>query len=506
MSNTDFELIARLAPSSDYHVLPPHSMEAEQALLGVVLVDNGQMRNVEGMVKPRDMFEPFHSRLFEHMIKAHNAGHGFDPITLGRKFDADQGFQELGGLRYLADLFDKAPPTANAADYAREVYDLATRRDVIALCAEQMTAAMMGEVDAGTMLEGFDKALMDMRQGNRSLALEDIGDVIERLDERLNDPAPKARGPLLGIEALDQKVGEFTPGKFLVMPGRPSMGKSALAGGFVVNIAKQRDSDGRPYGVIHINGEMDAEEMAMRNIADEGFTIDRHNAPSYRAIDSGKMTDQERLVYAKAARVIRALPIKVLKRTGITIGQIRSICRRQKAVWEAKGIVLGAVVIDHMGLVRPDKAGRDMFADQTQVAMAGKELADELQCGVIGLVQVSRAVEARDDKRPTLADLKNAGAYEENADIVLAVYREAYYAGKEQEPDEHKNGLKWSDWNTRKRSKVVEAIFLKFRAGPTGMVPLWGDMPRNAMRSKEPQEDAPMLSEAWERIDDWAFG
>lgn len=501
MSDTDFEVLARLAPSSPFKILPPHSLEAEQALLGALLIDNKAMIRVDGVVRPRDLFEPFHARLFEAMLTAHNAGHAFGSILLAHKFERDPRFEELGGLRYLADLEDRAPPAANALDYAREVYDLAARRDVLQLCAEQAVAAIMGEVDAATMLEEFDKALMGMRQGNRALALEDVGDVIERIDAQVYDPAPQARGPLLGVASLDEKVGEVQPGTFIVLGGRPSMGKSALACGISMGISKQRDSKGRPYGTIHINGEMTAEQMVMRHIADEGFNVDRYNAPSYRAIETGKMTDAERAVYARAARIVRALPMKVIKRTGITIGQIRSICRRQKAIWEAKGIALGGVVIDHMGLVRVDKGGRDFFADQTQVAMAGKELADELECGIIGLVQVSRNAEARDDKRPNLSDLKNAGAYEENADLVIMVYREAYYAQKEQEPAQ-KDQLKWADWDARKRSKTIEAIFLKFRSGATGTVKLWGDMPRNAIRSDEPEYEGPMLANGWE-LEGW---
>ena len=491
----DFEVLSRLAPSSPFKILPPHSLEAEQALLGALMMDNRAMIKVDGQIRARDFYEPFHASLFDVMAKASAAGHSFDPILLARKFDSDARFGELGGIRYLADLFERAPPAAAAGDYAREVYDLAARRDVLQLCAEQAVAAVMGEVDAATMLEEFDKALMGMRQGNRALMLEDIGDVIERIDQHVNDPEPKARGPLLGCGL--EEIGELAPGKFLILAGRPSMGKSALAGGIVLSISKQCDSFGRPYGTIHINGEMDAAEMVMRHIADEGFRIDQHNAPSYRAIETRKMTAQERLVYAQAARAIRGLPMKVIKRTGITIGQIRSICRRQKAIWEAKGIVLAAVVLDHMGLARPDKGGRDMFADQTLVAMAGKELADELECAVIGLVQVSRNAEARDDKRPGLPDLKNAGAYEENADIVIGVYREAYYANKEPEPNPDKDKMKWADWDARKRSKAIEAIVLKFRAGATGTHRLWGDMPRNAIRAEAPRDDGPMLSDEW---------
>lgn len=494
----DLELVARLAPTNQFAIKPPFSMEAEQALLGALMFDNSAMLRAEAVVRARDFCEPFHQRLFAMMQKAFNANQSFDAILLGRRFDADPAFADLGGLRYLADMADSAPPAAMVGDYAREVYELAARRDVIELCVRQAAAAIQGEEDAAAMLEGFDRDLMGMRQGNRAVALEDIADVVERVDRHVNDPEPKARGPLLGC-GLDDRLGELPPGKMIVLAGRPSMGKSALAGGFVVNVAKQRDSLGRAYGVIHINGEMDAEEMAMRNIADEGFTIDRHNAPSYRAIETRKMNDAERLVYARAARVIRDLPIKVVKRTGITLGQIRSICRRQKAIWEAKGIVLALVVVDHMGLVKPDKRSTNFFVDQNEVAMGAKEIADELQCGVVALVQVSRDAEKREDKRPSLPDLKNAGGYEENADIVVGVYREAYYAGKEQEPDPVKNALKWADWDARKRSKIVEAITLKFRGGATGTDKLWGDMPRNAIRAEEPTDygGGPLLSDAW---------
>lgn len=487
-----FAVLAGFAPDARYPLTPPANIEAEQALLGVLLMDSAAMSRVDGLVRGRDFAEPFHGRLFDLMHSMGAQGHAYDPILLARRFDSDPGFEELGGLRYLGDLVDRAPPFISARDYAAAIYEVAARRDVLLLCAQQATAAMMGEVDAGAMLEEFDRALMSMRTGNRQLHLEGIDEVIERIDEHVAEPKP--RGPMPGIKVLDEKMGELQAGSFIVLAGRSSMGKSALAGNLEVNIARQRDPDGRPYGVISFNGEMTAEQMVQRHIANHGFTLDPDNAPSYRSIDSGKMTDVERMVYHRAARELRTLPIRMLRRTGITVGQIRSIARRQKAIWAAKGIALGAVVIDHMGLVRPDVQSNNFFQDQNLVAMAGKELADELETCIVGLVQVSRNTESRDDKRPTLADLKNSGGYEENADAVIAAYREAYYASKEAEPDMGKSMLKWNDWDARRRSKIVELIFLKFRGGATGPVKAWGDMARNAIRTEEPRAE---LSDAW---------
>lgn len=261
--------------------------------------------------------------------------------------------------------------------------------------------------------------------------------------------------------------------------GRPGAGKSAWAGCVGTNIAMEQG-----LGCLEVSLEMSVEQLWRRRLCDVAHRINPELAPAYSDLRRRLVTPAQRALLQEAALRVRGLPIVSIARSGVSPAMILSMARRQITLWTRAGIKPGVVVIDHLGLVVGEGKGR--YESQTDVAIKTKEIATELQLPVIALAQLSRKIEERDDKRPILSDLRDSGSLEENADLVIGFYRDAYYAEHEPEP---KKDLAWAEWNARKASKDIEAMLLKVREGRRGSVTLYGDMARNAIRAAAPSDD-----------------
>ncbi len=298
------------------------------------------------------------------------------------------------------------------------------------------------------------------------------------------NPALSA-GVTIGLLPLDLAVGGFQPGEMWVLAGRPSMGKSAIASTAALNVSTHgRHPDGRRLGWIEINGEMSSQQMMRRHIADRAFDLVARSAPKYSDIRARDLSELARkAMYAAASEIRELRTLKMVKRTGMTLGNLRSMVRRQVSAWDREDIALGGVSIDHGGLIRVDDARRGRTEAQTEIAIGMKELADELNVPLFVLLQLNRKVEERDDKTPMLSDLRDSGAWEENADGVIGTFRPAYYAVRQTQP---KGADAVALWEAAKTSKEVHAILLKIREGEAGVVKLWADMARNAIRGSAP--------------------
>jgi replicative DNA helicase len=454
----------------------PSNIDAEQALLGALLYHQDSFDALEG-VEPRHFFEPFHARLFDAI--ANQVGGGGKPefIIIGQKFDADQGYLELGGIQYLADLVDRAPPAASVPSYAASIIDLSLKRDLIRLGVEIDELAQAGE-GSEAIIGHAESTLLGMQSGGRKLDLISAGAAAAQVLEYLDAPPGEVSGIKLGLEGLDEEMGALQPGNLILFMGRPSMGKSAAAECVGLNIAEQG------YGVIQVNGEMTPEEMAQRHLTDLTHRMHGHLGPEYRDIRRRRVGVDQRIMLDQALTVLHPLPLLMIKRPGLKLSQLRSICRRQAAVWVRRGVPMGALIVDHAGLIKPDVPTRDRYADQTLVSNGMKELADELACPIIVLNQMNRENEKREDKRPQLSDLRDSGSWEQDADYVIGWYREAYYAQRQVEP---KKDIEWAEWDRARRSRVLEAIILKARAGACLTVKLWCDVARNAIRDHAPE-------------------
>lgn len=466
----------------------PASIEAEQALLGVLLYDNDAFHRLEG-VEPHHFHEPFHGRLFERIRTLIASGRLADPILMADGFTSDPAFEQLGGVRYLADLMDRAPQSQAIVDYGRVVAELAQRRDLISLGGEMANAARDSEIGPEAVISIAEAGLLAMQVQTRPMKLISAAQAAADVLADLDNPADRQAGVSTGLEPLDAHLGPLLSGDLVLLMGRPSMGKSAVAGCIALNVAQAGQ------GVIEINGEMTAGQMTRRHLTDLAQASFGARGPKYSDIRKRAVTLEQRQILDHAYRLIHGLPLLMIKRSGLKLSQLRSLVRRQTAAWAREGIVLGTVVIDHVGLIHPDQATRDRYADQTIVSNSLKALAEELGCPLIALNQMNRQNENRDDKRPQLSDLRDSGSWEQDADLVIGCYREAYYAQKQAEPLTNKAGRAgeeqqavWAEWDRARRSRTVEAIVLKAREGETGTVKLWGDVARNAIRGAAPED------------------
>lgn len=482
-------------PDPSEHVDPrqieesaPHALESEQAVIGAMLFDNSAASDVDGIITPESFFEPLHGRLYLLIQETITRGQLAEPSKLNQRLqDADtaEAYSAFGGIRYLGDLVDRAPPPSMAVHHAKIVREAYQRREMIRLAAEIMQRAKHDRaVDALELLNAAERGLLAVQVQSRATNLYSASDGVAKVIQELEDPR-LAHGLRTGIAALDDAIGGFQAGELWIMAGRPSMGKSGLVSTVALNVATDGlHPDGRRLGWIEINGEMTVQQMTRRHISDRAFSISSKYAPSYSAIRKRTLSAEQLAVFRQAAAEVSSLPtLRMVKKTGITLANLRSMIRRQAAAWAREGIALGGVSMDHVGLMRIEDFRRGRTEEQTALAIGLKELADELEIPFIALAQLNRQVESRDDKRPMLSDLRDSGAWEENADGVIGVYREAYYASRETAPKKDSDRQLWEE---RKGSKVIEALLLKIREGEAGRINLWGDMARNAIRSEAP--------------------
>ncbi|WP_454718823.1 replicative DNA helicase [Caulobacter segnis] len=468
------------APQELVVAVAPHNMEAEQALLGILLYDNAAYERLTDSLQARCFYEPFHQRLFQSIETHVRKGQLAEPILLSDEFKKDAAFEELGGLRYLADLVDRAPPAANAGDYARVIFDLSLRRELIRIGGDIATTAHSGlgkdeeKKPARDQIELAEQQLYSLAEsGTASSGFVSFGDALRGAVE-MTAEAYSREGGMSGVATdlidLDQKIGGLHPSDLVVLAGRPSMGKTALATNIAFNIAKKYAYEIQPDGtkktvqggvVAFYSLEMSAEQLALRMLADaSGVSGDKLRKGEIDASEFGRVRD--------AAMELQEAPLFIDATGGISIAKLTARARRLK---RQHGLDL--VVVDYLQLVTGSDLGSNASRVQevSQITMGLKALAKELACPVIALSQLSRQVEQRDDKRPQLSDLRESGSIEQDADMVWFVYREAYYVGRAEPREGTPEHLTWQEDMDRLHG-LAEVIIAKQRHGPIGTVRL----------------------------------
>ncbi len=471
------------APTLDFHApeapaieaTAPHNIPAEQAVLGAVLFDNETLHRVADFLRPEHFYEPVHGRVYEAASALIQRGDVADAITLTPLAQKDEALKALGGADYLVELMAGAASAATAADYARFVYDLALRRELI---------RVGGDIEADARANHDDKAIALIEQAERKLfGLAESGTAnrgfvsfVDALSESVKQAAAayKRDGGLSGLATkltdLDQQLGGLHPSDLIILAGRPSMGKTALATNIAFNIAhayrlgrneagEEVPEDGGVVGFFSL--EMSSEQLATRILAE------RSGVPSH-FIRRGDFDERDWDAMVEAAANIEAAPLHIDDTGGISIGQLAARARRLK---RTKG--LGLIVVDYLQLVTPSsgKKSDNRVQEVTEVTKGLKALAKELNVPVLALAQLSRQVEQRDDKRPQLSDLRESGSIEQDADVVMFVYREEYYV-KRREPKSKEGTDEYAQWLEELegvRGKA-EIIISKQRHGPIGTV------------------------------------
>lgn len=437
----------------------PHNIDAEAALLGALLLSNDVLDRVSDIVEPTHFFDPLHGDIFATVSKVVASGRAATPITLSTYYATAQPITDAMTVpQYLGRLAAMAPTTRNAPDYARTVRDLATRRALILLAEDMDRAARDAPVDfpSDTQVRAAEERLYEIAdKGTYGRGSQSISKVMHDVVVSVNDAfqaggAP--RGIMTGFADLDAKLGGLHPGNLIILAGRPSMGKTALA----INIATNAAKSGV---VVQVDSmEMTAQELGLRALSDAA------EIPS-RSIRNGHITEDEFRVVSRSASTMARLPLYIDDAGGLTIGKLAARARRIK---RQRGI--GLLIIDYLQLMAGGSNNR--VSDVTEITTGLKALAKELDIPVVALSQLSRKCEDRADKRPQLSDLRDSGSIEQDADAVLFVFREEYYVEREK-PDES-DAIALMKWQDRMRAACgrAEVIIGKQRHGPIGIVPM----------------------------------
>jgi replicative DNA helicase len=455
---------------------PPHNLDAEQALLGAVLYDNAALERIGDSLQPEHFFEPYHQRLYDAIRTVTRKGQLAEPLMLVDRLKTDPSFEELGGLRYLADLVDRAPPIANAPDYARAIMDLSVRRDLIRFGGDVSVLAEQDFDHTGREhIEHAESALYGMAErGRTSRGPRAFGDVLSGAMENIA-AAVERDGKLVGISTglidLDRKLGGLHGSDLLILAGRPSMGKTALATNIAFHVARRYqfvEDPEQPCGrrttdggvVLFFSLEMSGEQLAMRMLAEaSGVSSDRLRKGDIRPDEFARVRD--------AAIELQSIPLHIDDQGALTVDQLLVRARRLKRM-----AGLDLVVVDYLQLATaPGRKGEGRVQEVTEITMGLKAMAKELGVPVLALSQLSRQVEQREDKRPQLSDLRESGSIEQDADCVMFVYRESYYLARAEPKEGTNEHLAWQA-DMDNVQGVAELIIGKQRHGPIGTVKL----------------------------------
>jgi replicative DNA helicase len=460
-----------------------YSVAIEQALLGAILNANSVFDVIEPLVSADDFGERLHAQLFDTIANAREAG---GLITLPLVVAAMGGHgtaliaEGMTAGQYVARLAAEAVTISEAPAYAKQIREFANRRTILAtteIMAAGVQANQSSAEIAGAGIELLDEIAVKASAGaTPQVSLREANDKsLARMQHGMQNPG-KLTGISWGIVGLDSKTGGLKRGEMFVLAGRPGMGKTALA----LCVARAASAAGEPS--LFFSLEMGDVSLSDRNLADVAF--DKRAPIPYYDIANGTVTNAQAQRLIEAARLQREWPLTIDPAPGLTVSQITARARKQKQVLARQGKRLGPVFVDHMHIVRPSNRYSGARVNEVgEISAALKSLAKELDVPVIALAQLSRALENRDDKRPTMADLRDSGTIEQDADAIIFVYREAYYLERatggtaEQQPACVDRLIDAED--------RLEAIIAKQRNGPTGTVHLFCNIACNAVRDQE---------------------
>jgi replicative DNA helicase len=464
--------------------LPPSNIQAEQALLGALLANNKAYERVSEFLSPEHFADPIHGRIFQAIARRCEAGQIADPVMLRAEFEHSGILEEVGGTAYLAQLLGAMVGIINAGDYGRAIHDAWIRRQLIDIGEVTVNRAFGSEpeLNGTAQIEAAEQTLFDLAtKGGAEGGLITFEKALIAAIE-IAATAHKNQGSVSGLDTglrdLNKKMGGLHPSDLIILAGRPGMGKTALATKIAFGAAKallanaRRDNPNAMAGkaIAIFSLEMSSEQLATRLLAEEArVSADR--------IRRGEINTKDFDNFVAVSRDISQLPLLIDDTPALTLSALRTRCRRLK---RTNG--LGLVVIDYLQLMRPAAGTKpeNRVLEISQITQGLKAIAKELAVPVLALSQLSRAVESREDKRPQLADLRESGTIEQDADVVMFVYRDEYYM-QQKEPKiiAFENETKFQDAHQKWQSDMesvynkAELILAKQRHGPTGKIDLF---------------------------------
>lgn len=453
----------------------PHSIEAEQALLGALLVNNEVYDRIASVVNEGHFYDPVHGRIFSVISRRIQKNALASPVTIKAFLEDDPGLAELGGPSYLVKLAGASMSVFAARDYAQMIYDLAIRRDLIAIGEEISEKAKLMDVEdePSEQIVSAEQRLYQLGEQGKvdsgfQSFLKAVTDAVNVANAAYQRDGGLA-GTSTGLRDLDKKLGGLHRSDLLILAGRPSMGKTSLATNIAYNIARNHKHGALPDGgegsvsggvVGFYSLEMSAEQLAARILSEAA------EVPSEQ-IRKGDMTEDEFRRFVEAAKELENCPLFIDDTAALPISQLAARARRLKRTHG-----LDVLIVDYLQLVRPASAKDSRVNEVSEITQGLKAIAKELDIPVIALSQLSRQVEARDDKRPQLSDLRESGSIEQDADVVMFVYRGEYYKEREKPADHDTEKMMTWQAEMEELHGKAEVIIGKQRHGPIGSVDL----------------------------------
>ncbi len=460
---------------------PPHNIEAEQALLGALLVNNVVYEKVGEILAPEQFYDPVHGRIYNAISTLTNRGQIADPKTLRGLFENDPALEAVGGADYLADLAANVVTIFNVEDYAQLIHELHLRRQLIMLGTDVVNDAFQQDLEkpASQQIETTEAKLFELARTGETdrgfVKLEKALSISIKMAEEAHKRDSHITGVTTGFRDVDRRMGGLQRSDLVILAGRPSMGKTALATNIGFNAAHAFfKTEGREgSGVAFFSLEMSSEQLATRLLGDYS------SVPSDK-IRRGEIKTEDFTKFVEASQTLSRVPLYIDDTPGLSVAALRTRARRLKRMVPN----LGLIIIDYLQLLRGTgtKSQENRVQEVSEITRGLKALAKELDIPVLALSQLSRAVEMREDKTPQLADLRESGSIEQDADVVMFVYREEYYHARSEptrraDEDESKFNDRYSRWMQRGEevNNVADIVVAKQRHGPIGTIKLHFD-------------------------------
>ena len=441
----------------------PNNIEAEQSIIGSILVSNEIFDEINMIVTSKNFYDPMHQKIFSAIEKLIYSGMLANPITLKNYFEKEK--DEINVPDYLIKITKFSTAKRQTTEYSKLIYDLFVKRELIKISENIIDTAKLNDLDhdGQSIIENFEKSLFDLAEkGSFSSQLVKFDEAMRMTIEMASNAYKNDDGIVgvpTGLTDLDDRLGGLHKSDLLIIAGRPSMGKTALATNIAFNAAKKIQEDGRKSTIAFFSLEMSSEQLSTRILAEQSRIKSND-------IRRGRISEEQFDKFIETSKNISELPLYIDETPAISIAALSNRARRIKRLYG-----LDMVVVDYIQLMRASNFREGRVQEISEITQGLKALAKELSVPVLALSQLSRAVESRDIKKPQLSDLRESGSIEQDADVVMFVYREAYYLEK-MEP--RPATVEHAEWQSKMNeiSNLAEILIGKQRHGPTGNIML----------------------------------
>ena len=441
----------------------PNNIEAEQSVIGSILLSNEIFDEISMLINNKNFYDPMHQKIFAAIEKLIYGGMLANPITLKNHFENEK--DDLNVPEYLVKITKFSTSSRQAIEYSKLIYDLFVKRELIKISENVIDTAKLNDLDSDgqKIIEDFEKSLFDLAEkGSFSSSLIKFDEAMRQTIEMASNAYKNEEGIVgvpTGLTDLDDRLGGLHKSDLIIIAGRPSMGKTALATNIAFNAAKKLQDNGKKSSIAFFSLEMSSEQLSTRILAEQSRIKSND-------IRRGKISEEQFDKFIETSKNVSELPLYIDETPAISIAALSNRARRIKRLYG-----LDMVVIDYIQLMRAANFKDGRVQEISEITQGLKALAKELSVPVVALSQLSRAVESRDDKKPQLSDLRESGSIEQDADVVMFVYREAYYLErKEPRPAT----VEHAEWQAKMNevSNLAEIIIGKQRHGPTGNIML----------------------------------